>query len=67
MDMPPGEYLMQLLATDKKHSEKRDEEGGVFSEGLFSRILRSYLGTEKNYNVKGVASQTLSFTVKEEQ
>jgi hypothetical protein len=64
-DVLPGNYLLQFLATDKKHSEKRDEEGGVYSEnqGIFSRITRAYLGTEKNYDRKGVASQTLSFTV----
>ena len=66
-DMSPGDYVLQRLATDKKNSQKRDEEGGVFSEnqGLFSKMIRSYLGGEKNYNKKGVASQTMSFTVAE--
>ena len=67
-DMPPGDYVLQRLVTDKKNSQKRDEEGGVFAEsqGLFSRILRAYLNEDKNYNKKGVASQTMSFTVIED-
>ena len=67
-DLPPGDYLLQLLVTDKKYSRKRDE-GGVFSEsqGIFSKIMRAYLNEDKNYDIKGVASQTLNFTVAEEQ
>ena len=67
-NIPPGNYTLQLLVTDKKNSEKRDEEGGVFAEkqGLFSKIARAYLGTEKNYNRKGVAFQTLNFTIAKE-
>ena len=64
-EIPSGDYVLQLLATDKKYSEKRNEEEGVFTEGLFSKIMRTYLGTDKNYNRKGVASQTLSLTVTE--
>ena len=64
-NIPTGNYTLQLLVTDKKYSEKRDEDGGVFSEkeGLFSRITRAYLGTDKNYNRKGVAFQTLNFAI----
>jgi VWFA-related protein len=61
-DMPPGDYLLQMLATDKKNSEKKDS---IEKEGLFSKIARSYLGTERNYNTKGATSKTLSFTVAE--
>ena len=64
-DLPPGDYVLQLLATDKKHSKKK-EKGGIFSEGLFSKILRTYLGEEINYDMNGIASQTMSFTILED-
>ena len=67
-DMPPGDYLLQLLATDKKNSEKRDNEGIVNQKepGFFTRIWRAYINEPQdlNKNDKGVASQILSFTVK---
>ena len=71
-DMPPGDYLLQLLVTDQKNSLKRDNEGVTSQKaggGLFSRIMRAYINTPKVYSAtpdKGVASQTLSFTIKEE-
>jgi hypothetical protein len=68
-EIPPGDYLLQILATDKKNSEKRDGEGIASREkkGLFSRIVNAYLGTDKEYNEKdkGVAYQILSFSVVE--
>ena len=70
-DMPPGDYLLQLLATDKKNSKKRDEEGVAPKEpgsGFLSKMLRSFTYGPINYDKKdkGVASQILSFTVTEE-
>ena len=66
-DMEPGDYTLQLLITDKKNSEKRDNEGGLNNpkEGLLSRIARVYTGTVADpYKTdKGVASQTLNFKV----
>jgi len=72
-DMPPGDYVLQFLVTDKKNSIKRDNEGIAAQKdggGLFSKIIRAYINAPKVYNEntdKGVASQTLSFTVAEEQ
>jgi VWFA-related protein len=70
-DMPPGDYLLQLLVTDKKNSQKRDNEGVAVKKdggGLLSKVIRAYLNDPKGYSEntdKGVASQTLSFTVAE--
>jgi len=58
--MLPGDYVLQRIATDKNDSEM-EEKGS----GIFSKIIRTYLGEGINYNMKGVAYQTLSFTVKE--
>ena len=57
--MSPGDYVLQRLATDKNNSEIKEKDG------VFSKIMRTYLGTDKDYNKmnKGIASQTLSFTV----
>ena len=72
LDMPPGDYILQLLVTDKKNSVKRDNEGvAVQNEGgsLFLKIFRAYINKPKFYieNIdKGVASQTLGFKVKEQ-
>ena len=72
-DLPAGNYLLQLLVTDKKNSQIRDKEGvsPKEREGLFMRIVRAYLNEPRNYSNrhntdKGVASQILSFTVTEE-
>ena len=69
-DMQPGDYLLQLLATDKKNSRKRDNEGVTVQKegGLLSKIIRAYINDPKGYSEntnKGVASQILSFTVEE--
>ena len=68
-DMEPGDYLLQLLATDKKNSMKRDNEGVAVQKeggGLLSKIIRAYINAPKVYSEntdKGVASQTLSFSI----
>jgi len=70
LDLPPGDYVLQLLATDKKNSEKKEKEGlAPKEEGIVSKVFRSYLGEPKNYNKKekGIASQILSFKVVEER
>ena len=59
--MPPGDYTLQLLVIDKKVREKEDKE-----KGLLSKILKAYIGDDfRDYNkgVKGIASETLIFTV----
>jgi hypothetical protein len=61
-DMPPGHYVLQLLATDKKGRENVGSAGK--REGFFSRILRAYLNDDPREE-KGVVYQTLSFTVAE--
>jgi hypothetical protein len=60
-DQPPGDYVLQLVVTDKESREPKKEPG------LFSRIVRSYIGTTAadKSNEKGVVTQTLTFTVKE--
>ena len=71
-DIQPGDYLLQLLATDKKNSEKRDEKGLAPKEevGMFKKILRAYFNEPIDYSSgnknKGAASQVLSFTITEE-
>jgi hypothetical protein len=60
-DQPPGDYVLQLVVTDKQSREPKKEPG------LFSRIVRSYIGRQSGEKVeeKGVVTQTLTFTVKE--
>jgi hypothetical protein len=70
-DMQPGDYLLQMLATDKKNSEKRDNEGVAVKKegGLLSKIISAYINDPKGDSEntdKGVASQTLRFTVAEQ-
>ena len=66
-DLPPDDYLLQLLATDKKNSAKRDKDGVASKgEGIFSKLARAYLGTAKNFTVKeekGISSKTLGFRI----
>ena len=66
-ELTPGDYMLQLLVTDKKNSVKRDKDGiAQKDEGVASKILRAYLGTDREYKKdKGVASQTLDFRIVE--
>ena len=67
-DIQPGDYLLQLLVTDKKNSEKRDGKGLSPKEpGLVKKIFRAYINEPIDYSSenKGVASQVLSFTITE--
>ena len=62
-DMPPGDYLLQLLVIDKAVRAKEEKE-----KGFFSKIAGFYIGdTFVDYNkaVKGVTTQSLSFRVTE--
>ena len=70
-DIQPGDYLLQLLVTDKKNSDKRDKQGIAPKEevGLLKKLIRAYINEPMDYssgNNKGVASQVLSFTFMEE-
>jgi hypothetical protein len=66
-DLPPDDYLLQLLATDKKNSAKRDKDGVASKgEGIFSKLARAYLGTAKDFTIKeekGISSRTLGFRI----
>jgi len=65
-DMPPGRYTLQLLAADKKGRESVNKLEDVNrKESMFARILRAYLNEDPKRELKGVAAQTLSFTVVE--
>jgi len=60
-DIPPGDYVLQLLVINKEIRRKEDKEKGVFS-----KILKAYIGNGAvNYNEggKGIASEALSFRV----
>ena len=66
-DLPPDDYMLQLLATDKKNSEKRDKDGVASKgNGIFSKLARAYLGLAEDYTFKeekGLASRTLGFRI----
>ena len=63
-DMPPGDYVLQVLVVDKKIRAKEDKPKGVLS-----KIGKAYIGdTFMDYNekVKGLASEILTFRVTED-
>jgi len=60
-DMPPGDYVLQVLVIDKAIRAKEDKP-----KGILSKIFGKYIGdtfTDYNEKAKGVASETLSFRV----
>ena len=62
-DMPPGNYVLQLLVIDKRIRAKEDKP-----KGIFSKILDAYIGDDfRDYNQreKGLAYETLNFRVTE--
>ena len=60
---PPGDYIMQLIVTDKD-GRKAGKKGG----GLFSKIINAYVGDapEIKKDGKGTATQTLTYSVDEQ-
>jgi len=63
LDMAPGDYVLQRRVVDKKKKDNSEKP-----EGIFSKIVRSYINEATNFSkmiLEGHTTQSLSFRIME--